>query len=130
MLKEYAAVLDTGVGGGTPCYFDSFTNVSSGASFYQEDATIKGTALATVQLQITAYANDNSVGQLYVNGTVCTLNQIVNITLDAMGEFTYTQRVQGNPTEAGTYIYGIVSIVGVSAGYISSPSSRTVSKIF
>lgn len=130
MLKEYAAVLDTGVGGGTPCYFDSFTNVSSGASFYQEDATIKGTALATVQLQITAYANDNSVGQLYVNGTVCTLNQIVNITLDAMGEFTYTQRVQGNPTEAGTYIYGIVSIVGVSAGYIGSPSSRTVSKIF
>lgn len=130
MLKRYAAILDTGVGGGTPCYFDAFTNVSSGASFYQEDATIKGTALATVQLQITSYANDNSVGQLYVNGTVCALNQIVNITLDAMGEFTYTQRVQGNPAESGTYVFGIISIVGVSAGYISSPSSRSISKIF
>jgi len=130
MLKNYAAILDAGVGGGTPCYFDSFTNVSSGAGFYQEDATIKGAAGASVQLQITTSFTDNSVGALIVDAQVCVLNRIVFVTLDGTGSVTYTQKVEGNPAETGTQINAIITIVGVSIGSIGTPNSRPISKIF
>lgn len=130
MLRKYVATLGDGAGSGTPCYFDSFTNVTSGAGFYQEDATIKGAAGASVQLQITTYFTDNSIGTLTVDSQVCVLNRIVYVTLDGTGQVTYTQRVEGNPAEGGTQINAIVTIVGVSSGYIGSPNSRPISKIF
>jgi hypothetical protein len=130
MIKRYANVIGEVAGGGTPCYFSSFTNQTSGASFYQEDATITGAAGALVTLQVTGYDTDNSTPAFYINTQIRVLNGIVYVTLDGTGHVTIPLRVEGNAAETGTHLFGIVTIVGVSSGSPSGLVSRTVSKIF
>lgn len=130
MIKRYANVVGEVAGGGTPCGFTAFTNQTSGASFYQEDATITGAAGALVTLQVTGYNSNNSTPAFYINNQIRVLNGIVYVTLDGTGNKTIPLRVEGNAAETGTFIVGIVTIVGVSSGSPSGVTSRTVSKNF
>ena len=135
MIRDYYFALDPGGAGGVVCKFVNSTDVSFGASFYEERMNIEGAAGATVSVQIIQFINTNddplTVGNgLFVNNLRRDLNFIFTVTLDGTGNGSFLAKVKGNPVNTGTVMLGKFQIIGVSTGTIGSPNTKQISKTF
>lgn len=131
MIKRYVNAIDSGDAGGTPnTYFDANTNVLDSATFDQHQANLIGVAGATLTIQVTSYFNNNPIGKVLVNGTQIFLNQTFPIVLDGGGLGHYLVRVEGNAGASNSVVSATLTIVGMTAGFPSSPIGNGISKIF
>lgn len=130
MIIRYAYALDSGGATGTPCFFAPASGISSSASFYQETENISGAAGAVVTIQVTTYTNNNTMGELLVNGSLYFLNNTFTVTLDGSGNGSFLARVQGDPGQSGTVVRAIFTITSVTIGQTGSPVIKQISKVF
>lgn len=128
MIKRY--IIPKVLQAGIACIFDTSTNISSGAFFYQETMNLVGAPGALVTLQVSEIYSTNTAGALYINGVLKTFSDRIYITLDGSGNGSFVARIEGDPIQSGTVVYAIMVIDGVSIGYIGSNNSKTISKTF
>src|SRR6185312_6605354 len=130
-IIRYIWALNPGGATGTPCTFGAPSNMSSSASYSQEQDNITGAAGAVVTIQVTGYNNiSNRYGEVLVNGGQVVLNDTFTVTLDGTGNGSFIARCQGDPTQTGTGIWVIFTVTGVSIGQIGNPSTHGTSKTF
>lgn len=128
MIKRY--IIPKVSQAGTACNFDTSTNISSGAFFYQETMNLVGAPGALVTLQVSDFNSTNSAGALYIDGVLKTFSDRIYVTLDGSGNGSFVARVEGDPIQTGTIVYAIMEIDGVSSGYIGTNNTKTISKTF
>jgi hypothetical protein len=130
-IIRYIAALDPGGATGTPALYAAASNISGSASYYQEQTNVSGAAGAVVTFQVTTCnTSSNAYGQILVNGSQVFLNNTFTVTLDGSGNGSFISRCQGDPTETGTAVQAVFSIIGVSIGQTGTPSTHQISKVF
>jgi hypothetical protein len=130
MIKRYVAALAPDAGGTPNTYFDTTTFVSDNASYDSEIANLKGSAGATLTIQMTTYTNTNNMGQVKINGNLVYPSYSFAVVLDGSGDGSFAAYIQGNAGDTGTVVRAIFTIVGMSAGFPSSPITYEISKVF
>lgn len=130
MIKRYYAGIDSGTDEGSAnTFFDGTTFIADSSTFDHETANIVGVAGAVLTLQIVQYIHTNPTGRVQINGTELFLGMTFPITLDGSGLASFDAFLIGTAGGGGIVLQKI-TIVGMTAGFPSSPISYQISKVF
>lgn len=131
MVKRYIYSLDPGGATGTPVRFEADTEQAGNSSYSQMRINISGPVACVVRVQVTTYDNNtNTAGVIKVSGSPVFINNYQDYTLDGTGNASFLCRLEGDPSQSGTHIRVIFTIVSITDGQFGSPITRQEDKVF